>query len=242
MIVIKTGSHKADELLAGGIRSGMITEIFGASGSGKTQVCFSLCVNFLKDRQTEEVIFVDTQGTFRPERISQIAQGKNDVLKRISVYRPLSVKSQLDIFNMIKKSQSKLIIFDSLTYLFSNEEQGYRRHLLLRNHLHELALLAIKSDKAVVVTNMMRNIISDISASLSTQVHENEYKNYQTSHSNKFKQQEFMKTSVSIYSHIKLKLEGINQEKTLFNLSVIQPRNPRHVLFTITNDGIYDIS
>ena len=95
----------------------------------------------------------------------------------------------------------------------------------------------VLSIKTSVVIEQQYNITT----SLSTEVYENEYKSYQTSHSNKFKKQEFMKTSVSIYSHIKLKLEVINQEKTLFNLSLIHPRNSRHVLFTITNDGIYDI-
>ncbi len=240
MIIISTGSHQLDELLAGGVRSGMVTEIYGENGSGKTQLCFSLCVNFLKSNENDDVIFVDTQGTFRPERIAQISSGKNNILNRISVYRPLSVRSQLDICEIIKKKKSKLIIFDSLTYLFSNEIQGYRRHFLLRSHLHELALLAIKSDRAIVVTNMIRNIIYEDGNTFSGFMLKEDKKN-QTIYSNNLKKQEFMKTSVSIYSHLKLKLEVLNQQKILFNAILIQPRNPRHVLYTITDNGINDV-
>lgn len=246
MIIISTGSSQVDRLLGGGIRSGLITEIYGESGSGKTQFCFSLCVNFLKNNQNQTAIFVDTQGTFRPERISQMSpqDKKEDILNRISVYRPLSSKSQLEIAERIKKSSSKLIIFDSLTYLFSNEPQGYRRHLSIRYHLHELALLAVASDRAIVVTNMIRNIVQK--EDITTMTSGKYKKPYQstttaTDYSNIIKKQEFMKTSVSIYSHIKLKLEIINQDQILFNASLVQPRNPRHVLFTITVDGINDV-
>ena len=72
-----TGSKALDALLGGGVRTGMLTDVYGPEGSGKSQLCFTLCANCA--RQGFRVLFIDTAGTFRPERISEIA-GSTDVL------------------------------------------------------------------------------------------------------------------------------------------------------------------
>jgi DNA repair protein RadA len=73
----KTGSVELDRLLGGkGVETGAITEFYGHSGSGKTQICLSLCVMVQRLHPDNTAIYVDTEGKFRPERLSQIAQKK----------------------------------------------------------------------------------------------------------------------------------------------------------------------
>ena len=76
---ITTGSSKLDELLGGGIESGCLIEFFGEFRTGKTQLCHQLCVNvqFPLDEFGLEgnALYIDTEGTFRPERIIQMAEG-----------------------------------------------------------------------------------------------------------------------------------------------------------------------
>ncbi|MFO8051242.1 MAG: helix-hairpin-helix domain-containing protein, partial [Thermoplasmatota archaeon] len=74
---LTTGSRALDELLGGGLETSSITEFYGEFGSGKTQITHQLCVNI--NRSEEEggmnahSIFIDTENTFRPERIIQMA-------------------------------------------------------------------------------------------------------------------------------------------------------------------------
>ena len=73
-----TGSKSLDGLLQGGIESQALTEIAGEFGSGKSQLCHTLCVtaNLPKEKQGlgGNVIFIDTENTFRPERVNQISE------------------------------------------------------------------------------------------------------------------------------------------------------------------------
>ena len=73
-----TGSAKLDSFLKGGIETQAITEIAGEFGSGKSQICYTLCVtaNTPLDRKGlgGNLIFIDTENTFRSERIFQIAE------------------------------------------------------------------------------------------------------------------------------------------------------------------------
>ena len=70
---IPTGSAAFDKLIGGGFESGAITEVFSAYGSGKTQLAHILAVNTIKKYPSAHVVFIDTENTFRPDRIQQIA-------------------------------------------------------------------------------------------------------------------------------------------------------------------------
>ena len=75
-----TGSSRLDSFLKGGIETQAITEIAGEYGSGKSQLCYTLCVtgnmSEKKGGLGGNVIFIDTENTFRPERIHQIAENR----------------------------------------------------------------------------------------------------------------------------------------------------------------------
>tara|TARA_Y100000310_G_C20683699_1_gene817638 strand:+ start:2168 stop:3178 length:1011 start_codon:yes stop_codon:yes gene_type:complete len=170
---IGTGSENFNELLGGkGIETRSMTECYGAFGSGKTQLGLTLAVNVQLPKEqgglNGKAIFIDTEGTFRPERIKQIAEGiganPEKVLKNILVARAFNSDHQIllldKIGEMIKDGEPiKILIIDSLTAHFRAEFAGRgqladRQHKLNR-YLHDLMRLAEQYNLAVYVTNQV---------------------------------------------------------------------------------------
>ena len=170
---ISTGSKSFDDLLGGkGIESRAITEAFGAYGSGKTQLGLTLAVNVQlpKDKggSNGKAVFIDTEGTFRPARIKQIAEGiganPEKVLKNIFVARAFNSDHQIllmeKISEMIKKGEPiKLVVIDSLTAHFRSEFAGRGqladRQQKLNRYMHDLMKLAETHNLSVYVTNQV---------------------------------------------------------------------------------------
>jgi RecA/RadA recombinase len=241
-MIISTGSLSLDRLLGGGIRTGLVTDIYGSSGTGKSQLCFSLCVNSAKYLKKKEMImFVDTVGTFRPERVSEIANQdrNNEILDKIIFIRAFSTNDQIKSIKKIYEIKPLLIIIDSATSLFSTDYKGASRHLVLMNHLHELSFAAINFDCAVVITNMVRNV--PVVRTITDHRDNNIDKVINTTTtSNSYQQREFMGTSVSMYSHIKLRLQIVNSEKSIVEASLMQPTRRSPVSFRIISRGFSD--
>ena len=170
---ITTGSKNLNELLGGrGVESKAITEAFGAYGSGKTQLGLTLAVNVQlpleKGGANGKCVFIDTEGTFRPSRIKQIAEGlganPEKVLKNIFVARAFNSDHQMllvdKISEMIKNGEPiKLVIVDSLTAHFRAEFAGRGqladRQQKLNKYLHNLMKIAEQHNLAVYVTNQV---------------------------------------------------------------------------------------
>ena len=170
---IPTGSKNIDNLLGGkGVESKAITEVFGAFGSGKTQLALSLAVNVQLPKEkggpSGKAVYIDTEGTFRPERVKQFAAGMGanpeKVLKNIFVARAFNSDHQIllveKIGEMIKNGEPiKLVIIDSLTAHFRAEYAGRGqladRQQRLNKYLHDLMKLAEQRNLAVFVTNQV---------------------------------------------------------------------------------------
>jgi len=170
---ITTGSKNLNDLLGGkGIESRAIIECFGAYGSGKTQLGLTLAVNVQlpieQGGANGKAVFIDTEGTFRPSRIKQIAEaiGANNekVLKNIFVARAFNSDHQIllvdKVSEMIKNGEPiKLVIVDSLTAHFRAEYSGRGqladRQQRLNKYLHNLMKLAEQHNLAVYVTNQV---------------------------------------------------------------------------------------
>jgi len=170
---ITTGSKNLDNLLGGrGIETKAITEAFGAYGSGKTQLGLVLAVNVQlpveKGGANGKAVYIDTEGTFRPERIKQIAEAigaqPEKVLQNILVARAFNSDHQIllvdRIGEMIKDGEPiKLVIIDSLTAHFRAEFTGRGqladRQQRLNRYLHSLMKLAEQYNLAVYVTNQV---------------------------------------------------------------------------------------
>lgn len=174
MVTISTGSENLNNLLGGrGIETGAVTEAYGAYGSGKSQIAHSLAVyaQLPKERGGAEgiAVFIDSEGTFRPERIKQIASGlgidENQALKNIFAARAFNSDHQMLLVDKVsemileKKMPIKLVIVDSLTSHFRAEFSGRGqladRQQKLNKHIHSLIKLAEQHKVAVYITNQV---------------------------------------------------------------------------------------
>jgi DNA repair protein RadA len=162
-VCLPTGCNSLDNLLDGGIEAGIITQVYAPPGSGKTQLCHTLCVMLPLDYNA---IYIDTEGSFRPERIKEIANARGlhpkQILQRILITKALDIKqlesrieaacSKIDSDNKIK-----LLIVDSIIYHYRAECAGRsklpEKIQRLNKYMHLLLKTAHTSGVAVVVTN-----------------------------------------------------------------------------------------
>jgi DNA repair protein RadA len=167
-----TGSKNVDKILGGGIETQAMTELIGDYGVGKTQLCMTLAVVAqLPPEQGgfgSNVIYMDTEGTFSPERVHQIASKRGldgrKILDGIVVARAYTSDHQcflIDcLFRKVPEEKAKLVIVDSIISHFRGEYIGREdlsmRQQVLNQYLHKLLRLAEAYNIAVVVTNQVQ--------------------------------------------------------------------------------------
>jgi DNA repair protein RadA len=167
-----TGSKKLNEILGGGIETQALTELIGEFGSGKTQIC--LMVSITAQLPTDKggfggnVAFIDTEGTFMPERVYQIATANGldpqKVADNIYVARAYNSSHQcllIDrLFTLCPENNIKLVIVDSMISHFRGEYVGREtlaeRQQKLNQYLHKLIRLSEAYNIAVIVTNQVQ--------------------------------------------------------------------------------------
>ncbi len=183
--MISTGLKKLDEILKGGIPSSAITDIYGANGTGKTQLLLQICINSIKNEGI--VLFLDTTGGFRPERILEIQKHQNldlNILDKITISRIRNTSEQINLIKNPDLGRFSLIVIDNITDLFSyeykTEEAIFEKNSLFMRHLHDLSLIALTKKIPIVITNMIRNMGD--------------------------KEVENMRRAIDLYTHIKIKL------------------------------------
>lgn len=168
---LTSGSKVVDKLLGGGLETQTITEFYGEYGSGKSQICHQLCVNVQlppeKGGLGGSVLYVDTENTFRTERIVSMSKhlGLNpeEVAKNIIYAEAYTSDHQVFLLEnadeVIKANNIKLIIVDSLTAHFRSEYLGREmlapRQQRLNKHMHKLIGLARAFNAVAVVTNQV---------------------------------------------------------------------------------------
>jgi len=168
---ITTGSKALDNLLGGGVETQAITEVYGAFGSSKSQLAFQLAVNVQQPKEKGGlgggVLFIDTENTFRPERIAQMAKAAgldpDAALRNIHVARAFNSDHQILLLeksrDLMREKNIRLIIVDSLTSHFRADYTGRGtladRQQKLNKHLHALQKMADTFNAAVYVTNQV---------------------------------------------------------------------------------------
>ncbi|EQB67565.1 MAG: DNA repair and recombination protein RadA [Thermoplasmataceae archaeon] len=171
VLKLTTGSKNLDNLLGGGLETQTITEFFGEFGSGKTQIMHQIAVNATTPESdggfNSDVLIIDTENTFRPERIVQMSRAKNldsdEVLKRIHVARAFNSHHQILLAEkasqMAKDFNIRLLIVDSLTSHFRSEYMGRgslsERQQLLNRHMHDLLRFGMLQNAVIAVTNQV---------------------------------------------------------------------------------------
>ena len=170
-IMIHTGCKEVDAILEGGLEAGSITEIYGEYRCGKTQFCHTLCVTcqlpLSQGGGEGKALYIDTEGTFRPQRLHQIAERFNlnpsDVLDNVAYARAHNTDHQSQLLlaaaSMMAEARFALIIVDSATSLYRSEFNGRGelsvRQVHLGRFLRQLQRLAEEFGVAIVVTNQV---------------------------------------------------------------------------------------
>jgi DNA repair protein RadA len=168
---ISSGSKSLDDLLGGGFEVQSLYEFFGEFASGKTQMAHQLCVmvQLPKERNGLEgnAIYIDTEGTFRPERITDISKAlgldPKTVRENIYVARALNSAHQMLLvekaYETARDVPVKLIVVDSLTAYFRSEYLGRgalaERQQKLNEHLHDLLKFGMLQDAIIYATNQV---------------------------------------------------------------------------------------
>ncbi|MFP3950720.1 MAG: DNA repair and recombination protein RadA [Candidatus Bathyarchaeia archaeon] len=166
-----TGSSELDRILGGGVETGAITELIGEFSSGKTQICYTLSV--LAQKPVEEggfggrVCVIDTEGTFLPERIVQIAEEREmnpeEVLENILIARAYNSEHQITLIQNLprvcQENDVKLVIVDSMIGHFRGEYIGRgtlaERQQKISQCLGNLLRVAEAFNLSVVLTNQV---------------------------------------------------------------------------------------
>jgi len=168
---LTTGAKALDDLLGGGVETQAILEVYGEFGSGKTQLAHQLAVNVQRSKADGglegQAVIIDTENTFRPERILQMATAYDmdpkETLQNIRVARAFNSHHQMllaeKIGEMAKEVPIKLIVVDSLTAHFRAEFVGRGaladRQQKLNTHMHNLLRIADIHNAVVMVTNQV---------------------------------------------------------------------------------------
>ena len=214
--MIKTGLKELDQFLGGGIKEGLVTSISGQSATGKTQLSFQICLNALDNGK--EILFHDTTGEFRPERLVEMMQLLKInplLLDKIKVNRITNTMEQLQSLSNIKPENYSLLIIDNVTDLFSFEyskkEQSFEKNISFMKYMHNLSSIAIDNNIPILLTNTVRSI--------------NEY------------EKENLEESISMYIHAKIKL---SKNTNGYSCQAISPFDNKKFQYIITAKGLTD--
>ncbi|KAG2204041.1 hypothetical protein INT47_007035 [Mucor saturninus] len=171
LIYITTGSSDMDKLLGGGIETGSITELFGEFRTGKTQICNTLAVTCQlpvpNGGGAGKCLYIDTEGTFRPNRIVSIAArfglDAESCLDNIAYARAYNTEHQTELLvqacAMMSTTRFALLIVDSVISLYRTDYLGRgelsARQMHLAKFLRYLQRICDEFGVAVVITNQM---------------------------------------------------------------------------------------
>jgi DNA repair protein RAD51 len=214
--MISTGLLKLDNFLSGGIPNGIIVDIFGGNGTGKTQLLLQLSINSIKNGGN--VLYLDTTGGFRPERIFEIQKKSSidfNLLDKITVSRITNTSEQINSIKNFQGNNFSLIVIDNVTDLFSyeykNNKSIFEKNSLFMKYMHELSFYAITNKIPIVITNMIRNMDG--------------------------KEVENMASAIDLFTHIKIHLF---KNSSIFNGEIYSPFNKESFSYEITTLGLSD--
>jgi len=213
--MISSQIDSLDKIFSGGLQNGMITEISGFRGTGKTQLALQFSIDLLS--KNKKILFIDTTVEFRPERFLQILESRNlssSLLENLHVSHITNTQKQIEILKLFQSDDFSLLIIDNITDLFSFEYPK-KEHLLEKNtnfgnYMIKLSKLAQSKNIPIIITNQFFSH-DDI--------------NY-----------ERMYTQLENYVHQKIQLEKIKNRYTCKVLSPFIHGIKFH--YKITNSGI----
>jgi RecA/RadA recombinase len=237
--IISIGSNSVDKLLGGGIRTGFVSEILGNSKYARNVMSVSACINAVRMSSASTVIFMDTQGNFRPEMALDTLMNSEDrrrILNKILTVRIYS----LNLFSsMINKSISRspqMIVIDNFVSLFTSEFQGIKRHLSLMHRLRELATTALDHDLAILITNPSAFRSPDSDSYYVHGINSSELRSPALSF-----HADILGTSLSTYTSFVLKVDRLEMKDGIYSVKLIKPANNSIHYFRIVKGSIYEL-
>ena len=214
--MISTGLQKLDKFLSGGIPDSVIVDIFGGGGTGKTLLSLQILINSIKN--DGNILYLDTSGGFRPERILEIQKELEieiDLLEKITVSRITNTSEQIKSLQNIVENNFSLIVIDNITDLFSyeypNDESVFEKNSLFMKYMHELSKFAITNKIPIIVTNMIRTMDD--------------------------KEVENMQSTIDPFTHIKIHLF---KNSSKFNGKIYWALKKENFSYTVTKIGLSD--
>lgn len=160
-LILPSGVNVIDKVLAGGIRGGLLTHVFGEAASGKT----TFALQFVRSaiRLDMAVIYVNTEGSSPIERLEQIAGKDVESMKsHFQIFMPHSFNEQgtlIEDLELYMKPNTKLLVFDTLTRLYrtvlDDKKSNYVAHRELNRHCGFLKGLARNKRVAVLALNQV---------------------------------------------------------------------------------------
>lgn len=171
LVTLTTGAVEIDKLLEGGVETGSITEVFGEFRTGKTQLCHTLCVTcqmpVTEGGAEGKAIYIDTEGSFRPERLQAIAErfglDPTVALENVAYARAHNSEHQMELLKVaaaiMAQDRYALLVVDSATALFRTDYTGRgelsERQMQMAQFLRQLTRLAEEFGVAVFITNQV---------------------------------------------------------------------------------------
>ncbi|MDC0211911.1 recombinase RecA [Candidatus Nitrosopelagicus sp.] len=158
--MISSQIDSLDKIFSGGLQNGIITEISGLRGTGKTQLALQFAIELLNDNK--KILFIDTTVEFRPERFLQIIQSQNlppSILENLHVSHVTDTQKQFDILKNLENDDFSLLIIDNITDLFSFE-YSKKEHLIEKNtnfgnYMIKLSKLTQLKNIPIIITNQI---------------------------------------------------------------------------------------
>ena len=213
--MISSQIDSLDKIFSGELQNGIITEISGLRGTGKTQLALQFAIEPLSNNK--KILFIDTTVEFRPERFLQMIQSRNlspSLLENLHVSRVTDTQKQIEVLKSFEKDSFSLLIIDNVTDLFSFEcskkEHLIEKNLNFGNYMINLSKLALSKNMPIIITNQILSY---------------DEKNYERMHA-----------QLENYVHQKIQLEKI---KNNYACKVITPFIQETKFdYKITNSGI----
>jgi RecA/RadA recombinase len=167
------------DLLTNGVDVGMVTELFGTSGSGKTQLCLQLALTTQLSRNSGgldgKVIYISTEKLTPVKRLQQMVKPFKEKFPHINfmdniyVYEfsePQGIERFVknDLYQSLVRERHpvKLLIIDSIAGIYRNEGKYLARSRHMRQHFRLIIKYANKFNFAIVITNHVTSVPKNI--------------------------------------------------------------------------------
>ena len=238
-VVLPSGSRNFDEIVGGGFYSGKKYLIFGANKTGKTQLCHQLCVQAYKqfvktsdEKKIKSLFYLDTENTFRPERIEELVGSTglklDNILKMILVSKIMSNSALLlalkDFESIIAKNRGSILIIDTINNYFRSEVAD--KNISFYKTIETFLKVLRKLNELTNTYNLISITTAQVTPNFSTQtiIRELPVAN------------QFLNHFFSEYIYLSIKDEGKCYSHLVNSLKTSEKR----LLYEITSHGIQD--